>query len=249
MNDQRWFESLRAELRRRGLPEAYCERLCDELFDHYQECKEDTMSGDSSIDAILGTPRGIAQAAARQQSSWRSLAWILLLRSLMFIFLPLPLLALGWLGIVFTMGAAAAACEWASGASLKPLGDLLLGEDTSLARQLILVLAICMACAIVALEGLVARKWRITWPWQLCATALISVATAALFLHIEYTGLPGKNSLSAGLGLRFDSWTTLAQQILQGLLPFAFGTWIAWQLWRARLAGHTSGGGPCTAAD
>lgn len=249
MNDQRWFESLRTELRRRGLPEAYCERLSGELVDHYQDCKEAAMNGDSSLDSILGTPREIARVAARQQASWHRLVARFLVRSLLFILLPLPLLASGWLGIVLAMGAAATACEWASGASLKPLGDAFFAESTTLASQFLLGLAICMACAIVALEGLVARKWRIAWPWQLFATVLISAATAALVLHIEYTGLPGKNSLSAGLGLRFDSWPTLMQQFLQGILPFSIGAWIAWQLWRTRLAGHSSGGGPCVAAD
>jgi hypothetical protein len=157
-----------------------------------------------------------------------------LAKLLLFVLLPLPLLAAGWFLVVMALGGAASAYQWATGSSLKPLGDFFLAEHVMLSKLILLTMAIAIACVVVAVVGYVARKMQTSWAWPLLATVLISLVTATLFLNIQYTGVSGQNMLTAGLGFGHWDWMVLSQQLLQGILPLAIGVWIVRDLRRAQ---------------
>ena len=63
MANQPWLDEVRERLAWHALPPAYIRRFMEELFDHFQDITEETMSVENDVLSRLGEPNQVAEAA------------------------------------------------------------------------------------------------------------------------------------------------------------------------------------------
>lgn len=224
MPDLPSFERLRCELRRRGLPRAYLDRLIGEWSDHYQDLLSELSSKEaempqSSPSLYLGDEAELADAAVRQYRArtfaGRHPVWT-------FIAAPLPLTIACWaLFYAVLIGAVMLASD-----AWRPESATMHGL-TQFVFQLSYALPPVAAVLILAW---LARRSGQPVVWFGAACFLVALLAAS---HHPALALPvgrGKGSLAIGFGLGYS----MAWQ--QGLLPLAIGA-LCWL--RMRRAGNS----------
>lgn len=234
MDARRWHDELIAELRRRGLPRAYCRRLAAELADHYHDALAEAStgaasstsssstfleSGDHGMEAEriqtvcgqLGDPHTLAAGAAqeyhRRTFSGRH-------PILMFLLAPLPLALLAWAG---TVASIATLFGW-----LGPESGSEVPNAWRYGMPVVLVLWAVVPPTLVALLvcRMSVRSGR-TWRWVVASLALIALATAAFQSDLRWPSKPGNGQLLIGFGLNSHP---SAEQCLQFTFPLLAAT-------------------------
>ncbi len=231
MDARRWHDELVAELRRRGLPRAYCRRLAAEMVDHYHDALAEASAGAPSSYATslepgdhgmeaervqtvcgqLGDPHTLAAGAAREyhRRTFSGRHPIL-----MFLVAPLPLALVAWAG---TVASIATLFGW-----LGPKGGSDVPEAWRYGMPVVLVLWAVVPPTLVALLvcRMSVRSGR-TWRWVFASLALIALATAAFQSDLRWPSRPGNGQLMVGFGLNSHP---SAEQCLQFAFPLLAAT-------------------------
>ena len=227
MDARRWHDELVAELRRRGLPRAYCRRLAAELADHYHDAlaeasvgaKSSPEQGDHGMEAEriqtvcgqLGDPRELAAGAAREYHKRTFSGWHPIL---MFLLAPLPLTLLAWVAAVASI---AGLFGW--------LGPKSGGEVPGAWRYgmpVVLVLWAVVPPTLVALLicRMSTRSGR-SWRWIAVSLGMLALATAAFHSDLRWPSRPGNGQLMVGFGLNSHP---SAEQCLRFTFPLLAAT-------------------------
>lgn len=193
MDIQQWQQQLRNELHLHQVPQAYANRLIEEISDHYLDMQEAAMMNPETpqtndILKLMGDPKTIAQAAAQlPRRSWAARhPWLsyLILPPLMSIAVLAMLIVIdAFLLIPFFRGRTLQSDPWLASACLI-LGPLHVIAATSLIAF--------WACRSVALSGR-SKLWS--------ATACIAVALLGAYTSVQFappTTGPGTGRLSLG---------------------------------------------------
>jgi len=214
MASQPWFDELSKRLRHQGLPPDYVRRLVGELFDHFQDLKEETMNTDVAACARLGEIEHVARVvttAYRQRSFIGRHAWAAFLVfavspvAMSILLMPVMFGAAYWLGRGLGYWDASGLHLGAFGRALLPYG---------LAAS-----AIVLPTAILSLVyARVARRTGMGNRWLAASCAVLAIFAAGTYCEV-LLDLTGHGRLVVGLGPQ--SFLQLAQPIL----PLALGWW------------------------
>ncbi|MBM4001717.1 MAG: hypothetical protein FJ295_00300 [Planctomycetes bacterium] len=222
MDSRQWLESVLEKLAPCNLPMNYQQRLLEELAHHLDDLMEETMSITVSVEQRMGDPGLVANAAAEAQRRRGSRSWLAVLAKLFgFVVLPLPAVIVMW-GLIGWLGLAVFGSLL--GTSRETLPEWLktaMSEHQVGIRIGLLALLVAISSLVTVAYGVVVRRFGLNWRWMLMATLLVVLVTAPLTMKIEYTGVTGQNSISAGLGFT----GAIAPLLLQGALPLVVGLW------------------------
>jgi hypothetical protein len=213
MMSRRWLERLHAELQKRGLPPAYIERLMEEVSDHWDDLREETMSEERICEARMGLPEQLAAECTRRPGRWRRP----LLAFATFVIAPVPVLLILWVG-AFLVG-------------------VLVLEETGLIRGrtlpewarsptavhgLLAAAGVMASGALAAVFGGLARRYRVGARWARAAAFTLALTTGLVVHQVKLSNLPGESSIGLGMGLALAKpyW-----QIWQFVLALA-GGWL-----------------------
>jgi hypothetical protein len=223
MVDQPSREQLRWELRRRGLPRAYIERLLAELDDHFADLLEErnpSMSAarklqfeqdieQDDLQQRLGSPTQLAIFAAEQyhaRSFWGRHPWVT------FVVAPLPLLVafLATYGLVLTlaMKGISFVAENVFGWSFAPHEHPWFQGIT--VGILIWGLIVLPPLAAAWLLCRVAQRNALSWRWPAVACALLAFVVAASAVSYRLATVPNNGMLAVGFGFNASAdWLLL----------------------------------------
>jgi hypothetical protein len=226
MASRPWLERLHADLRKRGLPPDYIERLMEEVSDHWDDLMEETMSGEGTCEARMGPPEELAEECSRRPGPLRRP----LLAFAAFVVAPAPLLLVLWVGIFLAGGLALEQTGLDAGRALPGWA-----RGPTAIHGLLAAAGVVASGALAALFGGLARRYRAgaRWAW---AAALTLALTAGLVVHqVNLSDLPGESSIALGVGLALSQpyW-----QVWQFVLALACG-WLVLrrQAGRGRIVG------------
>ena len=233
MDSQHWLESLRSELARRRLPEAYADRLLQELADHFEDLKEETMSTES-VTERLGDPSRVAEAAVQcRPGFFRRHRW---LRMTTFVLLPVPMLILSWVLLICLMDLAGDL--WLAGEPIVAPGHQLSWLQFQLVHLLFSATIFLPAMLIAGGYYLLAKRTRSRLRWGIVAGLLVAGFAGLVSHQIAFSDIPGQNTLTIGIGFP-PGWSVW--QALQFGLPGAVICLLIWKPRRVvswRMAGN-----------
>jgi len=218
MASQLWFRELQARLASQGLPRHYVQRLVEEVTDHFQDLKEETMGQLAEAYARLGEPQQVADAAVAAYRRRSLIARHSAMAFLVFAVSPILSLVVSCAAGVFFLALAA-----------RGLGFI--DENgqhfgTSAAAWLVYLLPavtiMLPAAALTAVYYGLARWAGTGRRWILVSCIVISVLAGLTMCSVTLSDTPGQSSLTYGLGVP-SGW-----HMLQALAPLALGFW----LWR-----------------
>jgi hypothetical protein len=197
-----WLERLRAELGKHSLPPAYRERLEQELSDHWQDLREEIMLTETEQERRIGEAGQLALLAA---SAYRRglLERRPLLAFAAFVLLPLPVLALPWLGVLCACAGVLELLEKVGGKDPTALNATTIHS--------ILAGVVILSCPLAAAGfAWLARRTRSSRRWALASCLVIMAAAGLTFSEVRLSGIPGQSSLLLGVGLgHYNSWRIL----------------------------------------
>ena len=203
--------TLRAELRRRGLPSAYIERLLGELDDHYLDLLEERNSpmgaarklSPESDDAQqrLGEPTQLAIFAAETyhaRSFWGRHPW------LTYLVMPLPLLIVAAVTFSTALIAIGQALNFTCGRILglqEPLENP--GDHLLLQGIMMSLFSWYMLVAPPVASGLVLcriyRRNALDWRWPVLGCAILALACSLLTVSFRIATQPGDGMFTIGV--------------------------------------------------
>jgi hypothetical protein len=225
MASQPWRNRLIAALHRQGLPNAYVDRMVEELSDHATDLflEDPSMDAQKEIDARLGTPEQLA-AVAKIEFQRRTFAG----RHPILTFIAGPLVAvIGTLVANFLL--VVGTCELldlALGGALSANDGMNLppsGFEVSLMRAMNCVVRFIpfalSAWLFVRLGRCSGRRI-----WSIVACGIVAVA--AIFFWSVVT--PG-TAQSRGTWMMGIGWNIGLDQLLQAAVPAALAAWMLWR--------------------
>lgn len=212
MSNPRPFDSLRADLIRRGLPRSYVRRVVEELEDHRQDIRAEASS--TPAEARLGN---LAELAAQIVSEYRARRFVGRHPLLAFLIAPIPLVASTWLAMALAFG---------FGSSL-----LLPQEPGNWSKVNLYAASIYYALrfipfAIVALVLCRSAYQSAQGRWSLVACALVAGLAGTLVADVRFHVGPHDGSLTFG-PLFLTPGMTIGRQLAQMAAPLAIGLWFA----------------------
>lgn len=210
MEFHQWQQQLRKELKLQRVPEAYANRLMEELYNHYLDIQEEAMNhsttpSDNNVIKMMGDPKSIALAAAQLPKR----SWVASHPLLSYLILP-PVMSLAVLAILLT-------------AEILLLAPVLKGRtlqsDSWIASACMVFgpLQVIVATSVIAIWACrsVARNGR-SKIWV--ATACLALAVLGAYTSVTFTppqAGPGSGNLSLGLSFPFPvSWYQALAPIL-----------------------------------
>lgn len=229
MASQPWFRELQARLASQGLPRHYVQRLVEEMTDHFQDLKEETMGQLAEPYARLGEPQQIADAAV---AAYRRRSWIARHPTMAFlVFAVSPILSLVASCFVGVLLLALAA----HGLGFIDENGQHLGSSAAawLVYLLPVVTIVLPAAALTAAYYGLARWAGTGRRWMLVSCLVISVLAGVTMCSVTLSDTPGQSTLTYGLGLP-SGW-----HMLQALAPLTLGVWL-WRRTRGPWLGHVS---------
>jgi hypothetical protein len=212
MANRPWLDEVRLRLANRALPPAYIQRFLEELTDHLQDLKEETMSTDAQIFTRLGDPEQVAESAV---AAYRPRSFLGRRPATAFlIFAVSPIVSFAFLLIIATLGFALAASRLGIGGNLTGAT----GYSTFSLLQILATLVI-PATLLCLFYCRLARWLGIGRRWMYSSCIILAALAALCQSSVIWSDVPGKNQLTLGLG-----WFHI-MQLVQFLVPFAFGWW------------------------
>jgi len=213
-----WFEELRRQLAPHNLPPDYVRRLMDELADHFEDLKEETMGNELEARTRLGEPRHLAAAAVDVCANRSPLGRHLATR--LFVFAVSPILSL----IVATAMGVVVLSVLASALGYVDHSGTHFGSFAKAAIPYLLtaMTIVVPAALLTALYCGLARKCSVGRRWMLVSCLVLSVLAGLAMCEVTLSELPGQSRLTLGLGLdRGNLW-----RLCQALAPLAVGLWL-----------------------
>ncbi|HEY1603891.1 MAG TPA: hypothetical protein VGG64_30095 [Pirellulales bacterium] len=223
MYDRSWLDELHKQLTRRRLPPAYVARLVDELSDHVTDSLEDQMSTDAlqsrSVFDRLGAPHEVAR---RADNEFRQRSFCGRHPILMFVVLPLVVMAAATFASVLAVIAMGQLCKWIDpGISSDRLSPTAVGGM----RLFCISTLLAPAGLTAAFFAWIAARGNVSQRWPIVTGAILGLLAGAAQLDMQLSAVPGRSSLNLGLGFS----TALAETIFQlskFAVPVLIGMWI-----------------------
>jgi hypothetical protein len=221
MDNRLWFDNLRKQLIRYDLPRSYIQRFMEEVTDHLEDLKEETMGSETDAYARLGESERVAGAAVvayRQRSFFgRHPALTLLVFAIAPVVLLSVLMVVGLFALVQT-------AVW-----LGLIGDdgLHIGTTSKAMLPYALSLAVVIIPSMILsiLYCGLARRTVVGRIWKIVPFGVLAFVGAACYCQVTFTGT-GHGSILLGFGLGACS----VMQIVQFFVPLVFGCCvIRWQ--------------------
>ena len=207
MENQPSRDELRAELRRRGLPRAYIERLLAELDDHFSDLLEERNSTMSAARKLqiepddmqqrLGEPTQLAIFAAEQyhsRSFWGRYPWFT------YLVMPLPLWVACWIACWLALSAIVLGIVYITPeswrASIQP-------HEYPWTQAILLALV----CWYVMVVPPIATAWSLCriaqrnsldWRWPAFGCALLAIVAATFSVSYRLSSAPGDGRFMIG---------------------------------------------------
>lgn len=231
MDDQQLLDQLTKNLQRRGLPQAYIDRLTDELADHIEDLIESRsipMSKDAHNQRmVLGQIGSCDELATAAAGEFRRRSFFGRHPILTFVVAPIPTVMLVWVAFVFAALAFTASLPLAFGNEYRFGGRSAMEWPAVLmytAWTLIFAGGIVPPTVAVLLFARLARRANIGWTWLMVAGSLVAVLSGLFHADLIPPTGPGKGRLAIGFGV---GAATMLSQLPQFLLPILIAAWAA----------------------
>jgi hypothetical protein len=214
MANRPWLDEVRQRLVNHALPPAYIRRFLEELTDHLQDLKEETMHTDVNVYARLGDAKQVAESAA---AAYRRRSFLGRHPVTAFlVFAVSPVVAFVILFLAATLGLFLAARGLGYKDHLSQLHTLGWSTFPLIQALATLVLPAILLCILYCRLG---RRLGVSRKWMYSSCVILAALAALCQSSVIWSDIPGKNQLTLGLGL-----FSLMQPI-QFLVPFVFGWW------------------------
>ena len=218
MTAQSWLDEVQRQLAERGLPPSYIRRFMDELTDHLEDLKKETMRRDKTEDQLsqLGKPEDIAIAAAKAYRETLFFGRHPVIKFSVFAVSPAPIM-------LFTLVILLYAFKWFFIIGEKSgyyayVTNCLANLDPSVLHwgTLLMVLTLPMTLLTLLYCGWVKRYYRwakrsqIGKRWIWISSAMLAIGPILLLLRFN---LEGDSAWRLGLGASILSWQFCVQLI------------------------------------
>ena len=216
MADRPWLSETEDRLIQRKLPPAYVQRLIDELRDHLEDIKEETMDMEVSMNARLGEPEQVAEAVAvaHDEGSFMNrhpvvrfmifaVSPLLMMLSVQCVVMMATFFSLFGLGVV--------------GDGVPPLGS---GSQVVLHYAIALFATVIPSVLLCKAYVALANRLRVGRNWMFVCCTLVALLAGLTYCQITFSELPGEIEIGFGLGV-FSVF-----QLVQMIIPIAFGWWL-----------------------
>lgn len=224
MATQPWLDKVQRQLAENGLPPIYIRRFMDELADHFEDLKEETMNKETNSLSQLGDPNEIASAATvayRQRTFFgrhpivKFLAFgvspmftMLLTFSLAFLSLLLCMEFFEYIGIdayttSFFKKFDATVLKWVA------------STITLILPTMLLAILYCRW----------ARRSELSKKWMLIPCGILSFLSLVMIYQVTISEIPGESTLCIGAGIGSSMLYFSALRYTQMLVPLAVGLW------------------------
>lgn len=210
MPGQTWFDALRGDLARRGLPRAYVERFLRELEDHVQDVfqeQEESMRMEAlememAVEQRLGGCEELAEQAVakyrRANFAGRHPVWT-------FVVAPLPAAILAWVLYLVLGSLVIGALVWALGGGMEGLERLESEQPAAAvwaARSFYNLSAFVPPAVVVLVWCRLARRSGRGWAWALASCLLIATIAGLFVWQLRFPTPEEKGALLLGLGFQ-----------------------------------------------
>ena len=246
MANQPWLDEVQRQLAENGLPPSYIRRFMDELADHLEDLKEETMSketnhfgsalphqrantspaeyggrNETSHLSQLGEPSEIANAATIAYRQRTFFGRHPIAKFLVFGVSPVFAMILGFILVTTSFGIFELICQ-KCGIHLTHQ-DYLGGLDPSALNWGMSILSTILPAGILTLLYCKwAKRSNLSKRWMLASCCLLAVVAMSLFQRVTCSDTPGKSQYA--IGMMLSSKPTLLQWV-QLLTPLAAGLW------------------------
>jgi hypothetical protein len=219
--NRRWLEDVRERLVENTLPPEYVRRLMEELTDHFQDLKEETMSKDAEVLSRLGEADHVAEAAVLAYKRRHFLGRHPTAAVLAFAVLPAVSMLVSVVLAAFCVMVFSDICGQ-YGLNLADRDHLGAWNPLTLNWGLSLLTVIGPSVLLTVVYCWIAKRAGMKKKWMLLACGAVSVVAMLLLQGLALSDVPGNSQWTIGLSVPPSS----LMQCVQLLVPFAIGLWL-----------------------
>lgn len=220
MASQPWFDEVAERLTAGRVPRKYVQRFVDELADHFEDLKEETMGRGAEAYSRLGEPQHVAAAAVEAYRRGNLLARHSALKFLVFAVSPILSLIVFAIAGLFVLLAVAKGLGYVDRTGTH-VGDVV---KAILPDLLTAITVVIPAAGLTALYFALANRLGIGRRWTLASCLVLSVLAGLAMCDVTLSELPGQSRLTYGLGLGLGAADLL--RMCKALAPLALGVWL-----------------------
>jgi hypothetical protein len=223
MASQPWVDEVQEQLAKHALPHSYVKRFVEELTDHLEDLKEETMSTEADVFSRLGNPVDVARKTVSEYRQRSFIGRHFMAAFLVFAVSPLVML-LALLTVAFL---ALLTFFWLIGDDNLHQTSVLLGQFRPIAT---IILSITLSVSTIIIPSILAsflycklaRRYGIGKKWMFVSCAILAITASTLIWTVKLSDMPGQSSLTLGSLLTIP---TDIQQFIQILAPLAICFW------------------------
>ncbi|MGD9127281.1 MAG: hypothetical protein PVH19_07855 [Planctomycetia bacterium] len=227
MANRQWLEAVQRQLADSKLPSAYIQRFMEELSDHLEDLKEETMRNENDCAEQLGDPAQVADAAVVAYRKRTFFGRHPIAKFLAFGVSPLPAMLLTLILNAIFLGLLSQFLEYIN-------VDMYLTRffqklDPNALKWMAAIFTLVLPTMLLAiLYCRWARRSKVNKKWMLISCGIFSFLSLHLVYLVKISEVAGESQLCIGAGFGTQILLHLSfLQLTQMLGPLAVGLWYA----------------------